>query len=756
MALDVASLDGSTELTFDPTSGALLSLSSPLFPGAPFSFTGGGSLLSFDGACTFSLPSTTVSPLPQGGVFIARTALCASLPGGAPAVAVTVTDEITPEEGALAWRTSYAVANASAPTFTVPLGVSLTLATPPSPLALWAAWARGCVENGHGGMCFGGTPWAEPFTAAPLPPAGGPPLLLRYGNLDTGPPHAPFGVVADSVTLPLLSVQRAADDAGFTLLLSPEDPTMELLLRASGGALHALRLFHRLAAGAPPVAFTCRLRAHAADWRPALAFWAAAHPAFVEPHVAGMQRFEGLGGYSWQAPTNATYAASVGFKTNWDLSGTFMPYDGLFAPYQEEWLNLGPINAGLPQYNVSYQRIDDFYAAVQAAGLNSLSYFDVGNWGVSINTRAPYPNATCGVRPGGGAAPCPDPAGSNAYLQHYLAPALLTSVYRVAGGAQRGPFSDWVGTTDMDPGEPFFQNLLAEQLARRVARVPHTQGIALDRFDYTAFYNLEADDGTSWVPAGAGGAGVPARSLVGSHVAAYGRLAGQLHAAGLAMFGNCNTLCRADVMGAFDGSFSEGSALNAVAWTGLRRPTILWTYSLDPLAAQPRALHAFFQQHLLMRVFPMAPMPGNDHSINPGNAAVQAAYEGYAPLFGALRGLQWVLGVARPIAHNLSACGGEANVFASTAAPGTLLLPLALCWGGAAAEVAVKPEGPPPAAYDAEVLLPGGGGGGGWQPLGVAPVVDGAARAPPVPLAFGGALLRLTPRAVLPGPLLPP
>ena len=25
------------------------------------------------------------------------------------------------------------------------------------------------------------------------------------------------------------------------------------------------------------------------------------------------------------------------------------PYDGLFLPYQSEWLNLGPINAGLEQ-----------------------------------------------------------------------------------------------------------------------------------------------------------------------------------------------------------------------------------------------------------------------------------------------------------------------------------------------------------------------------------------------------------------------
>ncbi len=637
------------------------------------------------------------------------------------------------------------MANASAPSFSVPLGVSLNLAAPPSPLALWAAWTRGCVDNGHGGMCYGGTPWAEPFTPTPLPPAGAP-LLLRYGNLDSGAVHAPFGKVADSITLPLLSVQRAADDAAFTLVLSPEDVTTELLLRAEGGALHALRLFHRLAAGAPPVAFTCRLRAHAADWRPALGFWAAAHPAHVEPHVGGMERFEGLGGYSWQAPTNASYAASVGFKTNWDLSGTFMPYDGLFAPYQEDWLNLGPINAGLPQYNVTYASIDAFYVAVQAAGLNSLTYFDVGNWGVSIDTHKSYPNRTCGMRPGGGAAPCPDPNGSNAFLQHFLTPALLTSVWRVAGGTQRGPFPDWVGTTDMDPGEPFFQDLLAEQLARRVARVPHMQGIAIDRFDYTSFYNLNADDGDSWVPGGAGGAGVPARSLVGSHISAYGRLAGQLHAAGLCMLANCNTLCRADVMGGFDGSFSEGSALNAVAWTGLRRPTILWTYSLDHLALAPQKLHAYFQQHLLMRVFPMAPMPGNDHSINPGSPEVQAAYEAYAPLFDALRGLQWVLDAVRPVAHNLTACGGEANVFAAAAAGApVLVVPLTLCWGGASAAVAVTPGGAPPASYDAEALLPGGGGA--WVPLGVAPVVGGVALAPPVPLSYGGALLRLTPRA---------
>ena len=30
----------------------------------------------------------------------------------------------------------------------------------------------------------------------------------------------------------------------------------------------------------------------------------------------------------------------VGFKTNWDLGGTFMPYDGLFYPYQVSATNV--------------------------------------------------------------------------------------------------------------------------------------------------------------------------------------------------------------------------------------------------------------------------------------------------------------------------------------------------------------------------------------------------------------------------------
>jgi hypothetical protein len=43
-----------------------------------------------------------------------------------------------------------------------------------------------------------------------------------------------------------------------------------------------------------------------------------------------------------------------------------MPFDGLFLPYQDKWLNLGPINGGLAQYNVTFPMIDDYYEKIQS------------------------------------------------------------------------------------------------------------------------------------------------------------------------------------------------------------------------------------------------------------------------------------------------------------------------------------------------------------------------------------------------------
>ena len=152
------------------------------------------------------------------------------------------------------------------------------------------------------------------------------------------------------------------------------------------------------------------------------------------------------------------------------------------------------------------------------------------------------------------------------------------------------------------------EDLVVEQLARHVDKLPAFEGIAIDRFDYSEYYSYAADDGLSWV------GGRAARSLRTSYKHVFARLGALLHGGGgrdgvqtssKLMLGNCNSVCRVDLMRDFDGLFNEGAALNSVAWLGLAgAPTILWTYSLDGHTAA--ALHEYFQQHLLMRVFPMA------------------------------------------------------------------------------------------------------------------------------------------------------
>ena len=261
-------------------------------------------------------------------------------------------------------------------------------------------------------------------------------------------------------------------------------------------------------------------------------------------------------------------------------------------------------------------------------------------------------------------------------------PAVLRNAWSVVRGDVLKPIPDWVGCVVMDPGQPDFRQLLLLQLARHFDLLgQHFEGIAIDRLDYSEFYNTAEDDGLTWVPQPGTGARKygPARALRISHRAAFEELGSMLHTTVSGqprlLWLNCNSLCRVDLFAAADGTLGEGSALNMVAWVGLGGPSVLWTYELaDSTAAQ---LDAYFQQHLLMDTFPMAPMPKNDHSQLPGNATVEAAYMAYGQLFAALAGCRWLL-VPQPL--DVVARQGaslETNVF-TRPAQGDVLAVLAL------------------------------------------------------------------------------
>ncbi len=215
-----------------------------------------------------------------------------------------------------------------------------------------------------------------------------------------------------------------------------------------------------------------------------------------------------------------------------------------------------------------------------------------------------------------------------------------------------GPYWTWGAAVVMDPGEPIYQQFLVEQAQRHLDLIPASSGICIDRTDWLRVYNTRRDDGVSWFK------GRAARSLLMSWRELMGRLGPLLHGAGKVIFSNLH-LKRIEMHRHVDGFFDEftyhGGSLNTCAFLGLRKPVLGWVEKEENL--QPDA-DAFLQRYLYLGVYPMAPFPGNDHSIEPSPWA-ERYYLDYGPLFAALRGKKWVL---RP--HVISVEGtAKANVF---------------------------------------------------------------------------------------------
>jgi hypothetical protein len=200
--------------------------------------------------------------------------------------------------------------------------------------------------------------------------------------------------------------------------------------------------------------------------------------------------------------------------------------------------------------------------------------------------------------------------GGNAYLRDELSDALLRHGWAVDRGSFTKHKMDWVGTTDMDTMVSSFEDLIVEQCRRHNTKLSAFEGIAIDRLDYSEMFNYDKDDNISWVPLASSTAGNSsvkwgkARALRLSYRHTFNRLhmecvhpgseeppsrssssattpAGQAakgappskSSKNKMMLNNCNSLCRLDEMRAFDGTFSEGAALNAVAWTGVPSPS---------------------------------------------------------------------------------------------------------------------------------------------------------------------------------------
>lgn len=153
------------------------------------------------------------------------------------------------------------------------------------------------------------------------------------GNGAAAPTAAVACAASDFISVPLATVvaaDPAADaDAGFTVLLSPDDAPYDTCLAVSGStrAFTFQRFHHRLSSGGPPVELHLGIAGHAADWRGGLGAAVAASPAHFEPVNADVFACcAGTGSYSWYiGALNETALDAVDYAVNWDLSGRFFP-----------------------------------------------------------------------------------------------------------------------------------------------------------------------------------------------------------------------------------------------------------------------------------------------------------------------------------------------------------------------------------------------------------------------------------------------
>ena len=225
------------------------------------------------------------------------------------------------------------------------------------------------------------------------------------------------------------------------------------------------------------------------------------------------------------------------------------------------------------------------------------------------------------------------------------------------------PYGSWEGAVATDCAGPKYQAFLLDQTRRHIKELPASSGLCIDRLDWTRLYNPRADDGV-------GGVGdKPTRSLIVSWQDTLSKLGPIMHRAGKVIYANPLNR-RLDLLRHVDGIYDEMGgmphSLNLCSLLGVRKPVMMWTGSVADLQAGPDAL---FQRCLYLGACPTAPLPANDHTINP-DAWAEGYYLQYGPLLQALRGRKWAL---IPHVIEVSDNAAKANVFE---VPGGYVVPV--------------------------------------------------------------------------------
>jgi hypothetical protein len=195
-------------------------------------------------SCRASGPVIAQS-LKSGGVEFASPLLCLEQQKG------TMLQRFLPGVGSVRWETEISFPG---PPWTAP--IRSTLKWPSAAHAhFWAAWM------------YGDEKWEDPLETRPFAKA----------SWDYGPY---FG---KGISLPLATVLESQADTGLSLVLSPEDPLLNVTLSTEADGTITFRRLNQRFGNGRKVRFAADLVPHEADWRGCLRWTVHRYQAFFDP-----------------------------------------------------------------------------------------------------------------------------------------------------------------------------------------------------------------------------------------------------------------------------------------------------------------------------------------------------------------------------------------------------------------------------------------------------------------------------------------
>jgi hypothetical protein len=635
---------------------------------------------------SYSVGTPIVTRLPNNTITVVRKWVFG---GGSPVGSgATVIETLSPRATSVRWHVN--VLGDSVEPWSVPIVTCLYFGLNASlGLKAWAPWDRGSV-NGWSET------WVDPLLPSDSLPGGWWNGIYRVGNARDGR--------SDFVVAPLATVISADPDSldvGVSIHLAPTDIPMDthFFLEGANGGLSFSRAHYRISA-ITPIELDIDLVGHQADWRSALAWSVAAWPTYWEPHNPEVfTTSAGTGSYSyWLGSLDQTPPyTEMAYKTNWDLSGRFFPYMGMFLPPVlpgEEWLN--DAEGSQPRANVTFEIIGAWYRKMADAGFIDYSYANVNEYGINVvlppvavvpsaskRTTLPLVDAAyisklfrrvAGFDSSAAPLTCVNTwqNASACLAEAFPDAAIILAWDEIGSNVHHGSFVSWQGSIVIDAGVEQYHAFMLEQLARHIVFEDAFSGYIIDRSDWMDVSSLQRDDGLTFIPEAIAktGSGIAAsmkityqrmvndlRAVLDAGPAALAELRkemldseraavhhfhiGNMSGSGLMMM-NLVGNARLDQYAPYDGIFSEGPLVSGAGLLGLMSPAILWTYNSHECCRTASWADFYFQRHLLMNVMPMLPFPGNDHAI-PFDPVSAAYYVRYGPMMAAIAPSVWAL-----------------------------------------------------------------------------------------------------------------